>query len=62
MDTAAIVAAIAAVPATLGAVAAVISARRTSVGNDAIADVRNDIARLSEKVTRHVDNRRLHRG
>lgn len=62
METAAIVAAIGAVPASLAAIAAVIAARRTIAGNDAIADVREDIERLSKKITQHVDNRRVHRG
>lgn len=62
MDTAAVVAAIGAVPASLAALAAIIAARRTQVGNDAIADVRADIERLSKKLTQHVENRRSHRG
>lgn len=66
MDTAAIIAAIGAVPASLAAFAAIIAARRTSSGNDAlghaIEDVRTDIERLSKKLTQHVENRRIHRG
>lgn len=66
MDTAAIVAAIGAVPASLAAIAAIIAARRTQVGNDVLAEFRKeihaDIDRLSKKLVQHVENRRIHRG
>jgi hypothetical protein len=58
-----------AMPATLAAVAAIIAARRTGIGNHATEDVRQaindlqqDIERLSKKVSQHVENRRIHRG
>jgi len=61
-DTAVIVAAIGAIPATLAAIAAVISARRSGSGNAVVEEIRDKIDRLDERLTRHIENRRIHRG
>lgn len=61
-DTAVVVAAIGAVPATIAAIAAIVSASKTGTGNAVVTEIRDKMIQLEERLTNHIENRRVHRG